>query len=149
MDADSIISKLKMRKHPEGGYYHEFYRSREKIPFSMDQEEHRNLSTSVYFLLKSGETSAFHQLMSDEIWYFHKGSPLRVYCITNDNVLETYIFGNDISRDESPQILFPAGTIFGAEVIEKNSYCLFGCMVSPGFDFNDFKLFSFNELKKN
>ena len=42
--------------------------------------------------------------------------------------------------------MVPGGCWFAAEVINKNSYSLVGCTVSPGFNFKDFELKSRNEL---
>ncbi len=49
-----------------------------------------------------------------------------------------------------PQVLVKGGTIFGADLAEKgkNHYVLAGCMVSTGFDFQDFKLHNEKNLLK-
>ena len=44
--------------------------------------------------------------------------------------------------------MVPKNTIFGSQVIEKNSYSLVSCLVSPGFDFADFELIKRAELLK-
>jgi predicted cupin superfamily sugar epimerase len=59
-----------------------------------------------------------------------------------------YILGktyNDVCR---PQHLVKGNTIFGSAVIEPNSYALVSCVVSPGFEFKDFELLSYDELIK-
>ena len=43
-------------------------------------------------------------------------------------------------------IIVPAGTIIGAEIIESNSFGLYGCMVTPGFEFDDFEVFNKEDL---
>lgn len=49
-----------------------------------------------------------------------------------------------------PQILVPAGSIFGSCIDnpQTNQYSLVGCMVSFGFQFEDFELFNREELVK-
>ncbi len=143
------IKKLGLLPHPEGGYYREIYSSEivvknNALPQIYDGD--RRLSTSIYFLLCSGDISAFHQLKSDEIWYYHCGSSLKMTLINLKGEFITEKFGACIEKGEKPQVIIPAGTIFGAEVTGANSYTLLSCMVSPGFDFNDFKLFSRKEL---
>ena len=138
-----FIEKLKLRPHPEGGYYSELYRSQKSFA---NNGITRPLSTSIYFLLKSGQVSKLHQLTSDEIWYYHSGSALTLVMIDNDGVVKEEVLGSDIENGEHPQILIEAGTIFGATIKEENSYTLMGCSVSPGFDFRDFKLFGRDEL---
>lgn len=149
--ADIWIKKLRLTPHPEGGYYREIYSSGlviNKHDLPQIYEGDRTLATSIYFLLRSGEISGFHQLKSDEIWYYNCGSPLKITLITTKGELITEKFGANIEKGEKPQVIIPAGTIFGAEVIKNNSFTLLSCMVSPGFDFNDFKLFSRKELKE-
>jgi predicted cupin superfamily sugar epimerase len=49
-------------------------------------------------------------------------------------------------KNQVPQVIIPAGAVFGAEVMDKGSFTLMGCMVTPGFHFSDFSLISFSEL---
>ncbi len=44
-----------------------------------------------------------------------------------------------------PQVLVPRGSIFGS-AMNNEGFSLVGCMVSPGFEFEDFKLFTRKEL---
>lgn len=146
---DYWIKNLELSPHPEGGYYKEIYTSgivlkNEILPQVYDGD--RKLTTSIYYLLRSGEISYFHQLKSDEIWYFHCGSSLKISSISRYGELSTEMLGIDAKKGEKPQIIIPAGTIFGAEVVRENSYTLLSCMVSPGFELNDFKLFTRKEL---
>jgi hypothetical protein len=141
MNADYWIDRLNLKRHPEGGYYSEVYRNPKVIELVNGR---RNLSTSIYFLLKGNDKSHFHQLYSDEIWYFHLGTEVTVHLLSNKNY-EKQILG--ISENAQPQLIIKAGTIFGAELTDKSSFCLMSCMVNPGFEFNDFKLFKANELK--
>ncbi len=146
-NADKLIELLELVPHPEGGYFREIYKSGITFSESTKQfENNQNLSTSIYFMLKETQVSLFHRLKSDEIWYFHFGSPLRVYFINQQGNLTVHLLGLDIKNGQKPQLIIPAGTIFGAEVIDKKLYTLLGCMVSPGFSYSDFKLFKRDEL---
>ena len=74
--ADYWIDKLELLSHPEGGFYKEIYRSDEAISADALPERYkgeRSFSTSIYFLLRENEFSAFHRLQSDEIWHFYSG----------------------------------------------------------------------------
>jgi predicted cupin superfamily sugar epimerase len=139
-NAEYFIEKLGLEKHIEGGYYRETYRSKVS-------HENRSLSTSIYFLLKSGQVSKFHKLKSDEIWYYHHGSPILIHMINKEGEYSQGILGIN-SDQESPQLIIPADTIFGAEPVDRESFSLVSCMVSPGFDFEDFTLYSTQELIK-
>ena len=140
MTAYQWIKKLKLKEHPEGGYFAEIYRS--EVTLSSEDME-RNLSTSIYYLLKSGEISHWHQLASDELWYFHAGSDVVVH-LFDEGMYRQELVG--ISDSAKPQLVIPAGSVFAAEVKDKDSYCLLGCMVSPGFDFEDFRMVEADEL---
>jgi len=138
-----IIDNLHLEAHPEGGFFIETYRSTELIA-----HPERNLMTSIYFLLTSENVSKFHQIKSDEMWYFHSGSPLIVHML-NDKGHTELIIGNDLSKGQRPYGMVPKDTIFGSCVLEENSYSLVSCAVAPGFDFRDFKLFTKAELMQD
>jgi len=144
-DAQFWILKLDLIEHPEGGYYREVYRSHEFIEGNQlkdNRKGRRNLATSIYFLLKSGERSLLHMLKSDETWYYHHGNPIHLFCIDSEGILEEVIIGPDIENHEFPQYTVPEGTIFGGLVYGEANFCLSSCMVAPGFSFEDFQLLS-------
>lgn len=141
--ADYFVENLNMAAHPEGGFYKEIYVSDENIPISertSELTENRKLWTSIYFLLRDGEVSNFHRLKSDEMWYYHSGSPLTIYMINLEGKLIIERLGLNIEKGEKPQVLVPKNYIFGSAMNNKG-YALVGCMVSPGFQFKDFELF--------
>ncbi|MCY6960490.1 cupin domain-containing protein [Clostridium brassicae] len=142
--AEYFIENLEMIAHPEGGYYKESFVSEEDIRGRKD----RKLWTSIYFLLRKGEVSNFHRLKSDEMWYYHSGSPLTIYMISSEGELTEEKLGLNIQNGERPQILVPKDYIFGSAMNEEG-YALVGCMVSPGFHFDDFELFKREELLNN
>lgn len=146
--ADYFIKNLKMTAHPEGGFYKEIYASEEKITsqeLKVDFDGSRILWTSIYFLLRDGEVSNFHRLKSDEMWYYHSGSPLTIYMISPNGRLITEQLGLDVAHGEKPQVLVPKDYIFGS-AMNHEGYALVGCMVSPGFEFRDFELFKRTDL---
>ena len=64
-------------------------------------------------------------------------------------------FSSLLRGTETASLLEPYGevkpghdhAIFGAEVGLANSFSLVGCMVTPGFHFDDFELLSFQDVK--
>ncbi len=143
------VSKLGLTPHPEGGYYKSTFVSDEQITdieLSVNFEGERKLYTSIYFLLPSEEVSHFHRLKSDELWYYHGGSPLTIHVIHENGEYEELKLGLDLEKGEVPQILVKKNSIFGSSVMEKDTCSLVGCMVSPGFEFRDFELFTQKEL---
>ncbi len=130
---DSWVRRLKLTPHPEGGYYREFYRSREKI---RTPRGIRNAATAIYFFLPPESISALHRIKADEIWHFYAGAPLGIWMLdpeTGKAVMRTLGQGQF-------QVTVPAGRWFGAYGTKAGAGTLSGCTVSPGFDFGDFEL---------
>ena len=134
-----LVESLELKPHPEGGFYKETYRS------VLKNEEEQSLMTSIYFLLTSDSPSHFHRIQSDEHWYFHEGNPLSIHLLT-DKGLETIQLGLDLAKNQTPHTLVEGNTIFGSEIQAANGYALVSCVVSPGFDFSTFELFTKEDL---
>ncbi|RTR32686.1 cupin domain-containing protein [Shewanella atlantica] len=137
--ADEFIQALALEQHVEGGYYRSSFTSQSRF------DDKRALWSSIYFLLRTGEVSHFHRLTADEMWYFHAGESLTIYMISEDGELTTAQLGLDLAAGERPQFLVPKGCIFGS-AMNQSGFSLVGCMVSPGFTFDDFELFSQESL---
>jgi uncharacterized protein len=136
------INHLGLLPHPEGGFYKETYRSSETVASTAlpDRfEGDRNLSTAIYFLLRSEDLSVFHRIKSDELWHFYQGSTLLIY-VLNQNELQVHKLGTDLEKGESLQVVIPANCWFGSHVEKQDSFALCGCTVAPGFDFHDFEM---------
>jgi predicted cupin superfamily sugar epimerase len=146
MTAETIIEKLKLATHPEGGLYRETYRGEKLI--TLDNGMERNTGTAIYYLLKDTDKSHFHKVYSDELWFFHQGEPLEIFMITTDGKIEMKTLGNRLDLDEEPQIMIKANIWFAARVKNEKGFSLVSCVVAPGFDFNDFELGNKNELIK-
>lgn len=144
-DATFWINKLGLKRHPEGGFYVETYRSGEKVAGSALPSRFKSdhtFGTAIYFLLRSEDISAFHRIKSDELWFFHAGSSVDVYFLTEQG-MERHRLGNS---EAAFQLVVPANTWFGAKVVDGGSFTLVSCTVSPGFEFEDFELASRHDL---
>jgi len=139
--AQKFIKQLQLKKHPEGGYFKEIYRSGEIIlPEHLPKryKSSRNFSTSIYFLLEGKQFSAFHFLQSDELWHFYDGCPVIIFSINPKGELIIKKLGK--KKDCELQLTIEKQNWFAAELEDKKSFALFGCTVSPGFEFDDFEL---------
>jgi predicted cupin superfamily sugar epimerase len=138
------IEKLKLSRHVEGGSFKEVYRSGlilQKAVLPAAFKNDRNISTSIYFMLEQQQFSAFHRIASDEQWHFYYGGALHIYEIAVDGHLTIHKLGNDPANDETSfQCVVKAGSWFASRPAEGAAYCIAGCTVSPGFDFEDFEL---------
>lgn len=142
------VSALSLLPHPEGGYFKETYRSSDIIPsggFGPRFSGPRNVSTGIYYLLETGDFSAFHRIRSDEMWHFYAGGTLELHTINEEGHRQVLI-GRDVSKGEVLQFVVPAGTWFAATPRQNSSFSLLGCTVSPGFDFADFEMASSGSL---
>ena len=130
---------LRLQPHPEGGHYAEVYRSDLEVNVQ-GFDGPRNLCTSIFFLLESGDISALHRIKSDELWYHHDGGILEIIEIDEaENEIITRL-GKSIHDGCKLQHVVKAGRWFGARPSAESEFCLVGCQVSPGFDFRDFEL---------
>ncbi|MBN1671228.1 MAG: cupin domain-containing protein [Kiritimatiellae bacterium] len=141
--AEYWIDRLRLSRHPEGGYFRETYRSTETIsPAALPHRYggRRSISTAIYYLLTDGECSGLHRVKSDEVWHFYAGSPLTLHIINERGDYAQIALGASPDRGETLQATVKAGCWFGATVDPPQAYALAGCTVAPGFDFADFQL---------
>ena len=126
-EADTLIARLGLRPHPEGGYFRETFRD------SSGPDGKRAHSTAIYFLLMAGEVSRWHKIDAAEVWHFYRGAALEL------KIGKTVaILGTDIANGQLPQHVVPAGEWQAARSL--GDYTLVGCTVAPGFEFSAFEL---------
>lgn len=149
-DALELIKMYNLKPHPEGGYYARTYASADTVlPSDGERYNHetRNAGSAIYYLLNNNDFSSWHTMKSDELWHFYKGSPLNIHVIDKNGKFSTHLLGDPFKTPNAAfQVCVPAGNYFAAENVDKNSYSLIGCTVSPGFEFKDWKLSDRTEL---
>ena len=117
--AEYWIQHLNLQPHQEGGFYREIFRSsigveQKELPIGYDGS--RRLATSIYYLLRSGDVSRFHRLRSDEMWYYHYGSSIRIIIIDREGNKHTKFLGPRIEKAEQLQV--EAGGILQQRVVQ-------------------------------
>lgn len=144
--AEYWIQHLGLQEHPEGGYFSETYRSPGDEDFKGLGT--RNHSTAIYFLVTKGRPSNFHRLKTDEVWHFYDGSPCTIISLMPNGLKAEQRLGLSIENGEKPQMVVGADKWFGVRVEEESQqdFCLVGCTMAPGFDFQDFELAKREEL---
>ena len=144
MTADEIKALLKLEPHPvEGGWYRRTYTSEVSVALLRGV---RPYGTAIYYLLEEGTFSEMHMVASDEIFHFYLGDPVEMLLLYPNGHSEVLIFGPDLAAGQRPQILVPAGVWQGERLVEGGKLALFGCTVTPGFDFADYRSGSYVEL---
>jgi predicted cupin superfamily sugar epimerase len=145
--ADAIIRELGLEPHPERGYYKETYRAPSSVGVDRPGTE-RAASTAIYFLITADAPATFlHRLLSDEIFHLYDGGPLEILRLHPDDTWDVVRLGLNLDAGERPQVVVPAGTWFGTELVAAASHCLVGCTVAPGFEFADFEVAQGPELE--
>jgi predicted cupin superfamily sugar epimerase len=132
-EARTLIDRLGLTPHPEGGWYRETWRSQ---PLSA---EARSPGTAILFLLEQGQRSHWHRVDADELWLWHAGSPLDLMIADEaDANPETIRLGGDVLSGYQPQARVPATRWQAADA--HRGWALVSCIVVPGFDFAGFEL---------
>ena len=97
-----------------------------------------NGATAIMFMLIDQDISAMHRLHSEEIYFHHSGSPLRMLLIDPEGGQHEVLIGSDVQAGQHPQFHVPAYWWQGASV--DGPWGLLSTVVSPGFDWHDFVL---------
>lgn len=134
-DLPDWAAGLGLQPHPEGGWYAETYRHPGTTETTAGT---RSLGTAIYFLLMPENSSAWHRVASDELWFHHRGGPLRLWIGDEPETATEHVLGPDLEGGQLPQLLVPAGAWQAARPADEA--VLVSCVVVPGFDFADFEL---------
>jgi predicted cupin superfamily sugar epimerase len=135
--AGEIIHRLQLQPHPEGGAYREIHRSTE-IVHPADGRGPRAAFTLIWFLLRAGESSAWHRVLSEETWHWCDGSPLELLVRDPEFANERSIVIGSHSNQKHPSAIVPARHWQAARSL--GDWTLVQCGVAPGFDFADFTM---------
>ena len=81
--AAALIARLNLARHPEGGWYREIYRAADTVRPAHGRGQ-RSTLTSIDFLLRAGERSAWHRVAADEAWHLLEGDALRLWLVSPD-----------------------------------------------------------------
>ena len=162
--AAELAATLGLGPHSEGGFFRETYRAAETVCTPRGE---RPASTAILFLVTAAALSHLHRIRSDELWVFQSGLPLELVTLSPSGALETRVLGDPAEARWSPvagvgesdpaggagtasvwlpQALVPAGSWQGARLAggphlpASRAWALVSCIVSPGFEYEDFEL---------
>lgn len=138
-DRPGIASLLGLEQHPEGGWYREVFRSEVEVDLPRGT---RRAATLINFLLPAGEASAWHRVESTEIWIWQGPGTIRLELggagAHPDAEPQTYVLGGDFAAGQLPQLIIPPAV--WQRTVPGDQDALASCLVSPGFEFEDFRL---------
>lgn len=128
-----LATELDLEPHPEGGWFRQTWAS--PVSVTLPDGRVRPTATLIYFLLPAGESSAWHRVASDELWLAHTGE-VRLELGGSGPAPAA---GSPVVVDaDRPQVHVPAGV--WQRTVPGLADALVSCLVSPGFDFDDFAL---------
>lgn len=134
MKASELIQKLSLLPHPEGGWYREIYRARERV---QTRRGLRSALTTIHYLLEQHQLSRWHVVESAEIWHFYEGAPLEL--LEYDPTAQRLV--RHVLGDSNKSVaVIEAGVWQAAR--SRGELSLVGCTVGPGFEFEDFRFVS-------
>jgi predicted cupin superfamily sugar epimerase len=134
MKARELIDQLSLLPHPEGGWYREIYRSRERV---QTRRGLRSALTTIHYLLGQQQLSRWHAVESAEIWHFYDGAPLELFAyVPATRRLARHVLG-DVRDGNESVVVIEAGVWQAAR--SRGELSLVGCTVGPGFEFEDFR----------
>ncbi|TIC84534.1 cupin domain-containing protein [Nocardioides sp. GY 10127] len=134
-----MVRTLALAGHPEGGWYRQTWRS--PVEVTLPDGRVRPTATLIWFLLQAGEASAWHRVSSDETWLAHTGTVALQRGGTGERPDEAgpvVLVGTHVAAGEEGQVLVPADE--WQRTVPSDADALVSCLVSPGFDFDDFEL---------
>ena len=139
-DAAGWIKRLGMTPSGVGGWFAPAMVSNETLPGGALPPRFGGgghpLYSSNWYLLEAGEVLQLHTLKQDELWFFHLGTPVRLYVFSEEDGYSETVFGAD---PEAGQILHgaaPHSTWFGADLAGPG-FALVSCSLSPGYEAAD------------
>lgn len=130
---------LGLEPHPEGGWYGRTWTASHVLETPGGP---RPAATLIHFLLAPGEVSAWHRVISDEMWLWHGPGALRLQLGSDgevpDGAGEVLVLGPALGEGHLAQALVPAGV--WQRTLPGEAEVLVSCLVSPGFSFEDWTL---------
>ena len=146
----SLIERLRLQPHPEGGWYRETFRSNVAIAlnalpngYDASAGNSRCAMTSILFLLPAGVRTRWHRVRSEELFVHHSGDDVRLLlhepAEKPGESVTTEMLGSNPGAEF--QVVVPPLWWQAAETMQgPHGYALLGCVVAPGFEFADFEM---------
>lgn len=129
------IERLGLEPHPEGGWFRQTWRS--PVDVTLPDGRVRATATLIHFFLPAGESSAWHVVASDELWIAQSGT-VRLELAGSGECPAADVDPHTCAVEAESQVLVPAGV--WQRTVPSDADALVSCLVSPGFDYADFRL---------
>lgn len=139
----SLVRRLGLSAHPEGGWYREIHRSQASLGTPPGYPGDRVALTAIHFLLADGEFSAFHRVRSEEVWVHLCGAPIELVTLGDAPTVRIVA---PVTGGGDALAVVPPGCLQAARPL--GGWALAACLVAPGFAFADFEIPRADELRE-
>ena len=151
LTAAQLIEALGLQPLPvEGGLFRQTYSSADQIDVNALPALYSGISvpggkkplgTAIYYLLTNepDSFSAFHRLLTDEIFHFYLGDPFEMTLLYPDGLSRQIILGQDLLQGQQVQFIAPRGVWQGSRVQPGGEYSLIGTTMAPGYTDSDYE----------
>jgi len=143
LERPALAVELGLEPHPEGGWYRRTWTS--PVPVTLTDADGtqrvRPAATLIHFLLPAGEFSAWHRVAASEIWIWNGLGTVQLELGGDGeepDTEESLTLGGRPQRGERTQVLIGANV--WQRTVPSDDDALASCLVSPGFDFADFRM---------
>ena len=136
--AKELIEKLRLERHPEGGWFRETWRCGAGFEPGEAWGGRRSAGTAIYYLLTPDTYSAMHRLPGDEVFHFYLGDPVEMLELLPDGRGRVTVLGAGLDGMR-PQHVVPGGVWQGSRLRAGGAWALLGTTMSPGFAYEDYE----------
>ena len=131
-EVDKIIEVLRLKPHPEGGFFAETFVDTENF------SSKRKISSVIYYLLRFDEYSHWHRVDATECWFWHGGAPLVLTISANGHDAQSINLGPNVLIAQKPH--FVVEKHWWQTAVSAGEWSLVSCMVTPAFTYDGFEL---------
>lgn len=141
--SESIIQRLELSPHDEGGYFKRIYTSPHPYPQPSPHTSQQKLVSSIYYLLtQKRPIGHMHRCKSDILHYFLEGDPITYHVLSESKGLILHT----LSADQ--RFLVVPGSYWKASQLQGKHYALIAEVVIPEFCYEDRELGSAEKLRR-
>jgi predicted cupin superfamily sugar epimerase len=149
----SLIAQLELEPLPnEGGFFRRTWTS------PVRATPGRSAASMITFLLTEPDFSAFHLLVTDELWFFHSGDPVEhIQLVVSSSEPQVVTLGSNVLARETPQLVVPGGTWQAARIRPRDlvpersmkpAWALVSCVMVPAWEEREFTLGVRDQLRQ-
>jgi predicted cupin superfamily sugar epimerase len=131
---ETLVARLALEPHPEGGWFRELYRSADLVGRDGGL---RAALTTIYFLLAAGQHGRWHVVGLDEVWHFLAGAPLELLTYDPASGTADSMTLGPLAGGGNPVAVVRRDHWQAAR--STGAWSLVGCTVAPGFEFSEFR----------